>query len=274
MGSSLRAEVNGNYFQTSSSDGSQFNANASGFGPLSYLAVGRLDGQNGTFKPTVITTWLMANPFANVAFTSNDEVYDVDAVVKTDYVVADGAFTFTPKFGFAYTDIDQRFDTMTTGAITTGPTFVHDLEKIESDYYGGVLGLECKANVSKEFTVFAETTTTLSYVSSSYTGNQNFSGGASVGTMTAGADSATDSRSSFNLREQAGGGFYYRLGPVTLKVSGGVDYWSDVESVQEASPQISSSIVPLPGGVNVAPSHLVSTSMVNPEANIAVIVPF
>jgi hypothetical protein len=148
------------------------------------------------------------------------------------------------------------------------------LEKIEADYYGGVLGLEFKANVSKEFVMFIDTTTTLSYVSSSYTGNQTFSGGASVGTMTSGADSAGDSRSSFNVREQATGGFYYLFGPVTLKVSGGVDFWSDVATVQEASPPTGSSIVPLPGGVNVAPSHLVSTSMANPEANIAVIVPF
>lgn len=267
IGANLRAEVSGNYYQTSA-DGA---ANV-GTLPASYVAVGRLDGANAEIVDPVISYSVAGAPvtpssFTSVKFDSHDEIYDIDAVVKSDYFLSQGAFVFTPKVGLAYAHIDQRSSTFVTSP--GAPNFANQEENLGTDYYGAKLGFELKANVSKSFVMFIDESTTLAYADANYEGNQQYA--STFNATSVGTDRVTDSKSDFALREQVNAGVYYVFGPVIVKVSGGFDYWSDVSSVQEASPPTGGLLV---GNTSVTPSHVAKTTMVNPQANVAVIVPF
>ena len=260
LGHNLRAETSADYFQTSASESSTTIPGTNFFG------MGRVDGQNfGIINPVFYGT----NP-VNVSFDSHDEMYDADLVVKSDYGLAKGAFVLTPELGLGFGRLEQRSSTNITGFSSNNPGYANEQESITTDYYGAILGFELKANVSKQFVPFLCAITTLGYAQSNYFGAQEFNALFSVSSEN-GNDSTSDSDGNFFAREQINGGFYYDFGPVILKVSGGVDYWSNVATVQEATVPSGAALAQNP---NVGPSHLKTTSMANPEANVTVVVPF
>ena len=263
LGHNLRAEANGDYYQTSVSS---FEAIITA--PTNFVSMGRLDGQNSNI---VVPTFFGPNA-PDISFSGHEDMYDGNIVLKSDYSLAQGAFVFTPEVGVSFARLNQRYSTDISGFSPTLGGFANEEEHIDTEYYGAVFGFELKANVTKNFVPFLSAVTTLGYAQSNYFGSQEYNSLFNNSSEN-GNDSVSDSRGDFSAREQINAGFYYDFGPVILKVSGGVDYWSSVATVQEATVP-SGSLLSLGQNPNVEASHLTYASMANPEAKVTVIVPF
>ena len=88
-------------------------------------------------------------------------------------------------------------------------------------------------------------------------------------------NSATDSQDTVSFKGGLTTGLYYDLGFVIFKLGGGFEYWDYVATVQEASiPAGTNTEGAAPGPFTIQPSHLSSSTMLNPMINSSVIFPF
>jgi hypothetical protein len=268
LGSNLRVEGSGSYFQSG--------ASASGTilesGPLgSSYWVEALDGKSsnvfgiGVAPPTFIGQ-------QNVTEVTNDYFYEAGAAVKSDYNLGgNGEFTITPSLSFDYAHLGQHFQTNAIGLVVADGLF-SQAEKINTDYYGLNFGFELRANVSKQFVMFFDGGITPQVAFSNYNGQQAIQ----PAPQFASTSEANDNTSQFTFQANLDGGFAYDFGPVIVKVSGGFQYWDYVATVKEAELPVGTSLSAPPPSPNspVQPSHLVSSTMLNPEVNASVIIPF
>jgi hypothetical protein len=263
MGHNLRVEASGSYFQTDTSD----------------------SGRPKTADPADTAFWIeplngqinSSNYFGvaatpHVTETNNDYFYEGGAALKSDYYLGhNNEFTITPSIGFDYAQLGQHFDTSGKGTIDHQFTGFNQDEKIDTDYYGLKLGFELRANVSKQFVMFLDGDLSPVLAYSDYHGQQGINGGNGITTS-----QANDNANEFTFHGSLDGGIAYDFGPVIIKFSGGFQYWDYAATVKEAElPQ--GAQIPGFGPVTHAPvqsSHLVSTSMLNPEVTGSVIVPF
>jgi len=275
LGTNLRVEASGDYFEARTTGGSNISISPAG----NFLNVGRLDGNylGGNSSTDVGSISAGSNPVASEGLITRDEFYQAGAAFRSDYIFFN-RFVLSPRLGFQYSHLDQNFETTASGNRGS----IYQSEDIGTDYFGPTFGLELKVQLSRVLVYYLQGDISPLYATTDYEGNQNgistrFGGGS-------GTNSVNDSHDTFSFKGGAETGFYFDCGPVKLKVGAGFEYWNYVASVQEASlPAGTDSIsvaVPSPPPLpahspfTVQPSHLVSTDMLNPDLKLSVIIPF
>jgi hypothetical protein len=252
LGTNLRVEGTVNYFASGTSGLGHY-ASFGVPGPDNAYWIQALNGAGGAFIGV-----FQDSP--RVHESTSDYFYQGGAAVKSDFSLMHGLIVITPSVGLDYSHLGQHFDTSATG----NAGFFDQAEKIDTDYYGFDFGVEATMHFTRQLYGSFATGITPLIASSSYRGNQ------SVGSVS-GSDnsSAGDNTSLLTFRTNADASLCYDFGPVILKLSGGVQYWDYAAAVAEAKLPVGSE-VGSPGGS----SHLVSSGMLNPEVNGAIIVPF
>ena len=265
MGRNLRVEASGNYFGTYKTQNAGLSVSPGGV----FVSVGRLDGNyTGLNTATDIgSVSVSSNPVAGETLTTRDNFYQAGAAFRSDYFFDYGQIVLSPKLGFDYSNLDQNFHT--TAAGSRGSIDQH--EDLDTNYFGPKFALELKVQVARNFVYFAEGELSPFYATSNYFGTQ-------FGTSTAlgggaGNNAQTDSKDSFSFKAGLKSGFYYDFGPVILKLGGGFEYWNYVATIQEST--LSAGANPYTSGpFSIQPSHLGSSDMLNPSAEMSVILPF
>jgi len=268
LGKNIRLEASGDYFQTSHTDSADLSVQP---GVGSFITIGRLDGNyTGTNQSTDIGSIVAGpNPVASETLDIRDEFYQAGIALRTDYLFDRGLIVLSPKLGFNWSHLNQTFDTSAEGNRGS----VTQNETIDTDYFGPKFALELKAQLSKSLVCYAEGELSPFYATSDYSGSQfgyssHFGGGSLQ-------NSATDSQDTFSFKAGVTAGLYYDLGFVIFKLGGGFEYWDYVATVQEAAiPPETSTVGFAPGPFTIQPSHLSSSTMLNPMVNADVIFPF
>ena len=252
LGANLRVEGMVNYFESGTGDSGRY---APG-GVNNAYWIQSLNGSPGNYIGVF-------QPSPTVHESTSDYFYQGGASFKSDFNLLDGAIVLTPMIGLDYSHLGQHFDTSATGNVG----FFNQQEKIDTDYYGFDFGFDVTAHLTRQLSATYSTSIDPLIASSSYAGHQFVNGGVGVS-----ANSVGDNTSLVTFRATTSVSLCYNLGPVILKLSGGVEYWDYAATVAEAKLPVGSSLfAPVSGS---GPSHLVSSSMLNPEVDGAVIVPF
>jgi hypothetical protein len=274
LGSNLRLEAAGTYFATTSTGSNTLSST----NPFEYFEAATFDGQRA-FQLGDSNT---GDPAPTVSEKTHDYFYETSLVLKSDYALGpQNEFTFTPFLGFDYARLGQHFQTNIDGALANflqpevvsnaaplspySSTELSESEKITTDYYGFTLGFELRANVSKNFVMFMTAGITPQIAVSHYDGIQS---GNEIGTPA----EASDHASEITFKTALDGGIAYNFGPVILNLSGGFQYWAYAAAVQEAEYPLNESVF-TPGPITT-PSHLVASSMFNPEVTASLVIPF
>jgi hypothetical protein len=266
LGSNLRVEASGSYFQSSASaSGTISEPEEAGYW------VEALDGKSSNIFGI---GEVEATGVQNVTEVTNDYFYEAGIALKSDYNLGgNGEFTITPSLSFDYAHLGQHFQTNAIGLEFTDGSF-SQAEKVNTDYYGLNFGFELRANVSKQFVMFLDGGITPQIAFSNYNGQQAIQPEPEF----ASTSEANDNTSQFTFQANLDGGFAYDFGPVIFKVSGGFQYWDYVATVKEAELPVGTPFgtggPPPDSNAPVQPSHLVSSTMLNPEVNASVIIPF
>ena len=258
LGSNLRLEASGTYFETDTSDSGT--ASTADPATTAFWA----ESLNGQINSS---NYYAIGASAKVSETTQDYFYEGGAALKSDYDLGHGALTFTPSLGLDYSHLGQHFETKATGNAGS----LNQGEKVNTDYYGLKFGFELRANVSKQFIMFIDGGLSPMLAYSNYDGQQAINGGNGLTTS-----QANDNASEFTFHGNLDGGLAYDFGPVIFKLSGGFQYWDYAATVKEAELPHGATI---PSGApitapSVEPSHLVGDSMLNPEVSGSIIVPF
>ena len=251
LGTNLRVEGMVNYFESGTGDSGPY---APG-GPDHAYWIQSLNGIGGNYISAIEDS-------PTVHESTSDYFYQGGASFKSDFSMLNGSVILTPMIGLDYSHLGQHFNTSAAG----DAGFFNQQEKIDTDYYGFDFGFDVTTHFTRQLSATFSTSIDPMIASSSYTGHQFVDGGVGISDNSAGDDT-----SKFTFRATADLSLCYDLGPVILKLSGGVQYWDYAASVGEAKLPVGT---PIFGVARSDSSHLVNSSMLNPEVNGAVIVPF
>lgn len=145
---------------------------------------------------------------------------NVSITIKSDYEIAKGVFTLTPKAGlqFVYESNDSSLN-------ASGNANSMNLEEeIESVQFGPVLGVRLTGHLARDMQIYAEPSVALLVAQNHYEGKQNYSNGS--------AFKVKDSDTEFAPRMGLILGWKRQISDWTLGLEGGGEYRLNAASVQ------------------------------------------
>jgi len=210
LGENLRVELTGHGFAAS-------DAHSASVAPpvyWDYLAI------NGTgFVDDPVSP---GNP-RSYDIESHYRYFDIGALVRTDIPLGFLDAVVTPSVGL---QVHRLLEHTSMYFVGGGTVFNRIREDVETWYGGPTLGAQLVLPILPGLSVHAGGTAWLSYMNSDYEGDQAF-------ISVPGGASETDDAQDFAFRGTASAGATASFGPVSLSVTGGVDFWDRTARVRQ-----------------------------------------
>jgi hypothetical protein len=207
LGENLRFETLASYFESKDRHDSHISGNAiTGF-----------DLENNDLRQVLDTG-------AFVDYESDYDFIDVNFRLKTDYTIFDDRLFVSPYVGGMYARFEQDFSTRLTNDSDSTDYYLLK-EELKTNYWGATVGAELKVNVFGRLHAFLDGMTSFMFAHTDLDVNQN-----ADGTVTF-ASTASDREDKFAIRTTESVGVSYDFNWLTVKLKGGIDYWTQVATV-------------------------------------------
>jgi hypothetical protein len=208
IGSNVRVELTGHWFQMEDARSATV-APAFWWDFLSLNGTGYVDDVPSPGSPR------------NFDLESHYRYFDAGALVRTD--IAFGPLVVSPSAGLQVHRLREHTSMQFFGA---GTEFNRIREDVETWYGGGTFGTQFVLPIVSGLSIHAGGTAWLSYFDSDYEGDQTYisvPGGAHV----------DDGKDGFAFRGTASGGATVSVGPVSLSLTGGIDFWDFAARIRQ-----------------------------------------
>lgn len=208
IGSNVRVELTGHWFQME-------DARSATVAPPVYWDFLALDGTG--YADDVVPP---GNP-RNFDLESHYRYFDVGTLVRTDIVF--GPLVVIPSVGLQAHRLREHTSMQFFGG---GTEFNRIREDVETWYGGGTFGSQFVLRVVPGLSLHAGGTAWLSYFNSDYEGDQTY-------ISVPGSAHVDDGKDGFAFRGTASGGATASIGPVSLSITGGVDFWDFAARIRQ-----------------------------------------
>ena len=161
---------------------------------------------------------------AFVDYESDYDFVDVNIGLKADYTIIADRLIVTPYVGGMYACFEQDFSTRLTNDSDSSDYYLLD-DELKTSYWGGTVGTELNTNVFGKLHTFLEGMASFMYADTSLDIDQTAGGSVTF------ASTARDREDVFAIRTTGSVGVSYDFNWLTVKLRGGVDYWTQAATV-------------------------------------------